>query len=228
MKGRLIGIGRNLLRRYERREMDPCTFAIVSNNCWGYEIYRDLHRPYNTPFIGLYILPEDYLHLLEHLLPHALSIQSFQVAERCDWIKNQPHSVGILRDGVRVHFLHYQNEMEARERWDRRCKRLQQTVEADAAALRIKFCDRDGATTENFIRFHSSIKGAKVSFSLTELPTAHASAHCAVPKLRDPVTDTILDGVNLYWSRYRCFDFTTWIKEGKVKRTFASQCWALT
>lgn len=41
-------------------------FVIVSNNCWGAEIYKRLELEYNTPFVGLMIYGPDYIKLLEN------------------------------------------------------------------------------------------------------------------------------------------------------------------
>jgi uncharacterized protein (DUF1919 family) len=36
-------------------------FVIVSDNCWGAEIYQWFNRPYNTPFVGLGIYGDCYI-----------------------------------------------------------------------------------------------------------------------------------------------------------------------
>ena len=33
-------------------------FCIVANNCLGSRFYKILDRPYNTPFVGLFLLPD--------------------------------------------------------------------------------------------------------------------------------------------------------------------------
>ncbi len=41
-------------------------FVIISNNCWGGEIYSWFKRPYNSPFIGLFLNGPCYLKLLSN------------------------------------------------------------------------------------------------------------------------------------------------------------------
>ena len=38
--------------------------SIISNNCWGSEYYKEQKIEYNTPFVGLFVEPDDYLALL--------------------------------------------------------------------------------------------------------------------------------------------------------------------
>lgn len=41
--------------------------TIISNNCWGGHCYRYFALPYDSPTIGLYIFPEDYIQLIKDL-----------------------------------------------------------------------------------------------------------------------------------------------------------------
>lgn len=43
------------------------SFSIVSDDCWGGFIYKRYDLEYNTPFMWLYILDQDYLKLLGNL-----------------------------------------------------------------------------------------------------------------------------------------------------------------
>lgn len=44
-------------------DLDRLDFTIVSNNCVGGLIYKQLGFQYRTPFVGLFILPDDYYKL---------------------------------------------------------------------------------------------------------------------------------------------------------------------
>lgn len=41
-------------------------FCIISHNCWGAEIYKELNIQYNTPFVGLFIPATCYIKLLSN------------------------------------------------------------------------------------------------------------------------------------------------------------------
>ncbi|CDG20467.1 Exopolysaccharide biosynthesis protein [Xenorhabdus poinarii G6] len=92
--------------------------AIVSDNCWGIRLYKNLNRPYNTPFIGLTIPPDDFLKIisnLEEYLNIELKISDFSNADK--------FPVAFL-SGIRINFIHYKNEEDAIEKWNRRRLRL--------------------------------------------------------------------------------------------------------
>lgn len=41
------------------------SISVVSNNCWGGFMYQSCKLEYQSPFIGLFILPPCYIELLE-------------------------------------------------------------------------------------------------------------------------------------------------------------------
>ena len=41
-------------------------FVIVSDNCWGGSLYQWYNRPYNSPFVGLFIHGDCYIKLLSN------------------------------------------------------------------------------------------------------------------------------------------------------------------
>jgi len=50
-----------------RSQLKNRNFTIVSNNCWGGEVYRGFGLPYQTPFVGLFLFPACYIKLLKNL-----------------------------------------------------------------------------------------------------------------------------------------------------------------
>ena len=129
------------------KEFEPDDFCIIANNCWGAEIYKRYKLPFNTPIIGLYFYPDDYLNFVSNLRENLETEISFIKDSKN--IKNQKHPVGIV-NGIEIHFLHYESEEIAFENWTRRCKRVLKNYKK----LFFKFDDRDGATTGHILRFH--------------------------------------------------------------------------
>ena len=39
----------------DRKNLNDKPFVIISDNCWGAEVFQWYGRPYNTPFIGMFI-----------------------------------------------------------------------------------------------------------------------------------------------------------------------------
>lgn len=111
-------------------------FCIVSNDCFGGEVYRYARRPYNTPFVGLMIMAPCYIKLLSDLKGYLASPLQFLSESRYLEMngfrqKHNNYPIGQLRD-IEIHFLHYPSERVARDTWNRRCIRM------DYSHLRIK------------------------------------------------------------------------------------------
>jgi uncharacterized protein (DUF1919 family) len=104
--------------------------SIISNNCFAGRIYQDLDLEYNSPTAGLYIFYPDYIKFLSNLEENLNSEIVFVKESKYDLgnerIAKAKHKypVGILNKDIEIHFLHYENEAEAYEKWARRSKRV--------------------------------------------------------------------------------------------------------
>jgi len=88
-------------------------------------MYHKFGLQFSSPTIGIFFFPEEYIKLLEKLewylkqplkfttVSTHISVQKIQTALK----RNYP--IGILGGDVEVHFLHYINEAEALEQWNR-------------------------------------------------------------------------------------------------------------
>lgn len=195
----------------ERLSLRPVQFIIISNNCWGFEIYQSLRRPYNTPFVGLYLYPDCYLKLLEKR--DRLEQLPLRQATRSRYFETPPaHPVGLLDEESEIHFLHYKTFAEAREKWERRLQRYLQAKQGSAMML-YKMCDRDGGTEEHLRQFHSMLAKEKnarqISFAVYPL---NEKQHIQVAKdPADPVNQSP-DGLTLFRQRRQYFHFSQWVK----------------
>lgn len=90
-------------------------FTIISNDCWGNSIYKNLKIPYNTPFIAAFIQPQQYVDLLEQF-PDILK-------EKIIFKKGSP-TVANLGGICDIVFLHYASLEEAEEKWHKRLSRM--------------------------------------------------------------------------------------------------------
>lgn len=121
-------------------------FTIISNNCWGGFIYKKFNLEYKTPFIGLFIFSEDYIRMLKNfdVIDNELKfIQASDSKYKNELLKSNTfnkYPIAKLDDDVEIHFLHYKTECEAREKWNKRVKRINKDN------LLIKFSDRDLCT----------------------------------------------------------------------------------
>ncbi|WP_247887048.1 DUF1919 domain-containing protein [Azospirillum sp. SYSU D00513] len=121
-------------------------WAVVSSNCWGAGIYQDLEAPYNSPFIGLFVMPGDFIRLLRDFNRHME--ENLRFAENSRY-RDANYPVGILGDGIEIHFMHYTSQEGARLSWERRTDRMPR----DPSKLFFQISDRSGFTQEHLRAF---------------------------------------------------------------------------
>ncbi len=186
-------------------------FVIISNNCWGAEIYKRLGAEYNTPFVGLFIYAPDYLKLLQNLDFYLDSKLSFQ--ERSKWV-NEPVSypIGVLED-IEIHFMHYENSAEAESKWSRRLERMRTVTDLDKYYFKI--CDRDFSDKTVLNAFHELPFKNKISFGID---TFDQKNHIVV--IENENNQTVPDGVKLYRHGYKYVDILEWINSGEITKNF--------
>lgn len=127
---RIERIGNSLFATSRRKKIGAKdNFTVISNNCWAGNVYRYFGLPYSTPTVGLYFFAEDYLKFVSNLpkyLNEKLCFISFTQSKYYYEIINKGQMkcpIGKL-DDIEVVFLHYKSEQEAREKWERRCARV--------------------------------------------------------------------------------------------------------
>lgn len=104
--------------------------SVISANCVGAFILHDLNQPFNSPFVNLYLDPSDFVRYLQNI--------EFYQAQPLQFIQTEKsYPVGLL-DDLKVHFMHYHSEQEAKEKWEARSQRL------DFDNVFIMMTDKDG------------------------------------------------------------------------------------
>src|SRR6187402_3435763 len=146
MKEKLLGLRDKLFSIHETRKLQQKPFAIVTNNCWGYELYNSIGREYNTPFIGLFLFPECYVKFLENFDASINGELTFIEQSRYyDSPKHYP--IGRIAQDIEIHFLHYKSNEEALNKWTRRVERLKKEI-AEGTELFLKLCDAENCSQE--------------------------------------------------------------------------------
>lgn len=114
---------------YRIRSLQNKNFSIISNNCWGGQVYRSYGLPYTSPTIGLFIMPKDYIKFISDLTYYLEKDLKFiyrnQSKYRIYLEEHVDHNcpIGILED-IEIIFLHYTSENDAYNNWNRRKKRV--------------------------------------------------------------------------------------------------------
>ena len=134
-----------LLRRKKhienmRKRLLNHDFSLVSSNCNGACILHDLQVPFNSPFVNLWMKPDEYIKMLQNFRTYMSYELTFIQENGIDY------PIGLLGD-VRIYFQHYGSEEEAKQKWEERSARL------NYENLFILFTDRDGCTEQNLIDF---------------------------------------------------------------------------
>lgn len=213
LKKKLQDVRDKLFSSYEARRLKTKPFIIVTNNCWGFELYNATGREYNTPLVGLFLMPECYVRFLENFGECIDAELKFADTSRYgNPVKHYP--VGVLPHDIEIHFLHYSSREAASEKWNRRVSRLKKDM-ANGTELFLKL-DREGYTPEQIARFHALPFKNKVSVGLQKFDS---EAHLHVPRMCQKPSGKIYDGAKLYKKRYRYFDITSWLLGGKISHS---------
>ena len=112
-----------------RKKIKDCSFTIISNNCWAGDVYRYFGLSYQTPTVGMYFFAEEYIKFLSNLI-HYLDCELQQLNVNDSKYKDtivelgQGNKLLAKLDDVEIVLLHYPNWDEAKEKWERRAKRI--------------------------------------------------------------------------------------------------------
>jgi uncharacterized protein (DUF1919 family) len=116
--------------RFKRaiKQLRNTEFCLISNNCLGRRLYQILGRDYNTPFVGLFMMPACFTELVTHFEGYMRQELRFvneskYPAHNRQRNASEPYPIGILGN-AEIHFLHYKSEKEALEKWNRRKRRI--------------------------------------------------------------------------------------------------------
>ncbi len=156
--------------KFHRLFINNDDFTIIANNCWGTFIYKKFGIPYKTPFVNLMLFAPDYIEMVENF--------SFEMLENLEFIDKKEskykdelirlgiykgiYPLGLLDKKYELHFLHYNSEAEAKEKWFRRLKRI------NKKKLIFKFSDGDLFEEDMAARFDALKFKNKVLFSASE------------------------------------------------------------
>jgi len=154
-------------------------FSLIASNCTGTLPYRFLSMPHLSPTMNLFFFAPDYIQFasnLEHYLNAPLTfVKTSKYAPgrktHSEW--NQ-YPIGLL-DGLEIHFMHYESEADAKEKWERRCARV------NFDNLVFTFTDRDLCTPELIQQFNE-LPGRKLL--LTSRPMPWVPCAVCVPAYR--------------------------------------------
>ena len=159
------------LSKIRRKMINKSNFTIISNNCWGGMIYESYGLIKQTPTVGLYFLPKDYIKFignLEYYLSQKLKFIDPYSSKNLRAIKEivkdkhyGEYPVGKI-DDIEIYFLHYRSKKSAFEKWNRRINRI------DFNHILFKFNDQNGCSLEDLINFKNLNLQNKICFTVLD------------------------------------------------------------
>jgi uncharacterized protein (DUF1919 family)/GT2 family glycosyltransferase len=154
-----------------RKQLKFTDFTIISNNCWGGFVYQYFGLPYNTPIAGCGFMDDDYLKFLErfdYYISLPLVFIKYESSKRYNYYLqkniNRPSCPIAMLDDVEICFTHYTSEKEAREKWEKRCKRINKD------RMLIKMSQRYTSTVNILDRFDALPYKNKICFTALDYP----------------------------------------------------------
>lgn len=171
--------------------------TIISSNCNGSMILNDLGLQFKSPFVNLYIKPNHFIKYLRRI-EHYVKCELFFIQNN-----NQKYPIGIL-DDIEIHFLHYKNEEEAKEKWIQRTKRM------DLDRFFVILTERDGCTYQDLVDFDALPIENKVVFTYKKYPEIKSSYY--IPNFeKDTQLGVLLEFTGYSGERYLdYFDYIEW------------------
>ncbi|MCD8288803.1 MAG: DUF1919 domain-containing protein [Prevotella sp.] len=174
-------------RNFRAKNLRCKDFTIISNNCWAGTIYESYNMPKLTPTVGMFFMAKDYIEFLSQIKDYLQCDLHFidPFTSRAKTYASHDkrfgsYPVGIIGGGdlkdVEIMFLHYHSEKEAKEKWERRCKRI------NWEHLLVKFNDQNLCTEDDIRTFDSLPFKHKICFSVKKYPQYKSVVTIKVPK----------------------------------------------
>jgi len=158
------------------RQIQSRDFSILASNCTGTLPYRFLDMPYLTPTINLFFFAPCYMKFvsnLDHYLDQTLEFvtESRYAPGRRTHAAHGGYPIGKL-DDIEIHFMHYADNDDAADKWNRRKLRI------NRQRLIYSFTDRDLCTPQLMQAF-DQLPGPKLLLTARAYPWL--SSAIAVP-----------------------------------------------
>jgi uncharacterized protein (DUF1919 family) len=206
-------------KRYAKKDLQKLkkkNFVIISKNCWGGQFYQWLQKPYNSPFVGLFLFAPDYLKMLQNFTYYMAQPLNFIEESKYETHLKETYPIALL-DDIEIHFQHYADEREAIEKWTRRKERMLQETNFDNYYFTI--CDRRDCTVDILKAFHDLPFKNKISFGLHTVNGLKPDEHIKVYDNPKQKRKAVHNGKKLFKLSFLYVDLIHWLNTGKVVRT---------
>ena len=187
-------------------------FSIISNDCWGSEVYHYLDLKFASPFVGLFVMAPCYIKLLKDFESNLYSTLQFINVSKYEQLNenrlknNNFYPIGLLNDDIEIHFLHYKSQEDALVKWKRRLARVNKNK------LFIKFdCGKDLCTYEHIKEFEQLHFENKICLSPKKYKEFKSIVY---------IKDWDSDGALMFPKTMKYFDVIGWVNNNLIKNYF--------
>lgn len=177
---KILKIKRKMFAPLRKKKLKFHDFTIISNNCWGGCVYESYGLQKKSPTVGLFMFAEDYIKFVRNLKKYANLELNFIKPEESKW-KNffeqdknfGTYPIGLIQD-IEIFFLHYHSRTEAKEKWERRCKRI------NWEKILIKFNDQNNCSEEDVKHFFELPYKNKLFFTIKDWPNIDSKKYIKI------------------------------------------------
>lgn len=178
-------------------------FTIFSSNCIGGVISSELGVRFNSPFVNLWLYPNDYIKFLKNPKKYINCKLEFCKEE------NINYPIGVL-DDIKIYFYHYKDQKDAELAWNRRKERI------NFDNLYVIFTDRDGCTYQNLVEFDNLPYKNKIVFTHKFYPEIKSSFYIKGYEDDDQVGNLVeQEGILVKKHKYEKFNYVKWLNHKK-------------
>ena len=202
---------RNLARYYSLKKINHHDFSLISDNCWGRELYTFLELPYATPTVGIGI-GKDFLDFIENLnKEYAYDVKELD-KKHCDPALKLIYPVGTT-PYAKIHFLHYEKFDVAQRLFRMRYKK----INPNRIFYKIDFDFFNKHTAEDIKRWNKMKLPNSVAFYSDDTTKFYSGKiHNGVYIKKKHFTDN--NYIFGYTQKY--FDYIFWLNTGIPHRSF--------
>ena len=182
-----------------RKRLNNKDFTLISNNCNGGVVSHDLGLRFNSPTINLAIPFGDYVKYLQKFeYYNSLELEFVENTEKS-------YPVGKLED-VRLLFVHYKTQQEAKEKWENRKKRI------NKENIFVIFTEQKGCTYQNLKDFDKLPYDNKVVFTSNKYDDIKSAIFIKENKDPEEGVVSFFDFLNHFTKKrkYDVFDWVSW------------------
>lgn len=146
-----------------KNELVSLDFSIISNNCFAGIVYQHYNLEYNTPTVGLYFFPKDFIKFCQNFsyyMDKKIKFIDSKASKYYKELREKGHENNIIGclDDVEIVFLHYKTQDEVLNKWERRKQRLSKNII-------FKFNDQNGCKEEDIKAFDELDVENKICFT---------------------------------------------------------------